>query len=302
MSGPVHITGGAVFTGVCASLAGINILADWRFIGLTVLFSLLPDIDTTHSILGRLLKPISSRIYDRWGHRTATHSIWFHHGATAATAATMGGEAATVVWLAITGHLLLDAITVSGVQYLYPRLTRFVLPGNDAARIRGNDKRTEAVWFAGSILAFYFFSGLIQNGFWTTYNTTMATTTTLASEFEKSTTMLDVTAVVRNGSDTTTVRGLVYLADGKRFGIVTADSTAMVLPRNEFERVAGLEFRRTEIRYKFAAGGDCDGIDVGDGNCLIIQNPNDDSNSNFLLGNLGGGTTARTGVQLPGKR
>ena len=37
--------------------------------------SLLPDIDTQHSGLGRLIKPLSGRLERTFGHRTITHSL-----------------------------------------------------------------------------------------------------------------------------------------------------------------------------------------------------------------------------------
>lgn len=41
-----------------------------------VLFSLLPDIDSASSVIGRLTKPLSPAIEHRFGHRTLTHSLF----------------------------------------------------------------------------------------------------------------------------------------------------------------------------------------------------------------------------------
>jgi inner membrane protein len=45
MTAPNHITGGIVFTGLFCSFFSINIFASPVFISVTILGSLLPDID-----------------------------------------------------------------------------------------------------------------------------------------------------------------------------------------------------------------------------------------------------------------
>jgi inner membrane protein len=40
-----------------------------------VIFALLPDIDSSASVIGRLTKPVSTAIEHRFGHRTLTHSL-----------------------------------------------------------------------------------------------------------------------------------------------------------------------------------------------------------------------------------
>ena len=57
--------------------------ADPLPLGLAILGSQLPDLDTTTSTIGKIFFPISSWIEDRFPHRTITHSLL----ATAAIAA-----------------------------------------------------------------------------------------------------------------------------------------------------------------------------------------------------------------------
>ena len=54
-------------------------------IGLAVLGSQLPDIDTTTSTIGKIFYPISSWIEDRFPHRSVTHSLLATAGITAAS-------------------------------------------------------------------------------------------------------------------------------------------------------------------------------------------------------------------------
>jgi inner membrane protein len=88
------------------------------------LFSVLPDIDSPRSFVGRAAGPLSRHIERRWGHRTVTHSY----------------AVQAVLWLALlplglvwgwweyywaavlgySGHVLLDTMTVQGVRVWWP--------------------------------------------------------------------------------------------------------------------------------------------------------------------------------------
>ena len=46
-----------------------------KTIGIAIISSQLPDVDTTSSMVGRMLFPISSQIEKRYPHRTITHSL-----------------------------------------------------------------------------------------------------------------------------------------------------------------------------------------------------------------------------------
>lgn len=91
----------------------------------TVTFgSLLPDIDTPYSYLGRKLKIISYPIYKIFGHRTITHSllIWtlllfisplFNTGL-------LYGLFCISLYGGVVSHIILDIISTTGVPLLYP--------------------------------------------------------------------------------------------------------------------------------------------------------------------------------------
>lgn len=59
MSGPNHVAGGFVLTGIYLSMWDVNIYAQPHFIFFTAFFSLLPDIDHTRSIIGKAFYPIA---------------------------------------------------------------------------------------------------------------------------------------------------------------------------------------------------------------------------------------------------
>jgi inner membrane protein len=58
-----------------ASISLIIGTADPMALGLAVLGSQLPDIDTTTSTIGKIFFPLSSFLEDRFPHRSITHSL-----------------------------------------------------------------------------------------------------------------------------------------------------------------------------------------------------------------------------------
>jgi inner membrane protein len=91
-------------------------------LGLAILGSQLPDIDTTTSTIGKIFFPISSWIEDRFPHRSITHCLL----ATAAIALPLG-------------HLLAcfsDTFTKQGVQLFYPEPAWAISVSNPRRRIK----------------------------------------------------------------------------------------------------------------------------------------------------------------------
>jgi inner membrane protein len=94
-------------------------------LGLAVLGSQLPDIDTSTSLIGQILFPISHWIEDRFPHRSITHSL-LATGLIAVCSLLLGyyffGDIAALIALPL-GHLLScfsDCFTLQGVQLFYP--------------------------------------------------------------------------------------------------------------------------------------------------------------------------------------
>ena len=119
-----HVLAGLVVL-VWATALG-HLQPGFGLIALVVFASLLPDIDSSASMIGRLLYPFSVLIEDRFGHRTLTHTAWF----------------AAIIWvicwflfprpdwlfisLAYTSHLILDMIVGGrGLPLFWPYRSRF---------------------------------------------------------------------------------------------------------------------------------------------------------------------------------
>ncbi|WP_218600605.1 metal-dependent hydrolase [Fischerella major] len=113
--------------------------ADPYKLGLAVLGSQLPDLDTTKSTIGAMFFPVSGWIEKRFPHRSITHSLL----ATAAIAAVslLIGHLLGDIWTAIAlplGHLLAcfsDTFTRQGVQLFFPNPVWAISVSNPNRRI-----------------------------------------------------------------------------------------------------------------------------------------------------------------------
>ena len=157
MTAPTHITFAGFLYLLLLTSAGVPL----GFLnGITVLISsVLPDVDTGASTIGRLLPWASRRLERRFGHRTLTHSFPF----TAALAlaliplALLDKEVYFCFLAGYASHPVLDSCTMTGVRLLYPvSSVRCVFPMdvNEPMRYRiQTGTRQEAVLAAVFLLA-----------------------------------------------------------------------------------------------------------------------------------------------------
>ena len=89
--------------------------------------SVMPDIDTTTSGPGKFVRPLSSFLERRFGHRTLTHSLPFLL-ALALLLLPLREASPGAYWAFLAGylsHLLLDTLNVNGVPLLWPWRVQF---------------------------------------------------------------------------------------------------------------------------------------------------------------------------------
>jgi inner membrane protein len=121
-------------------------------LSMAALASLLPDIDTSKSLIGRLFFPLSRWLESHAVHRGITHSFFATGVLTLATypLAAFGHEQ---LWYAlILGYFLgwlADVFTKSGVEAFYPSKGRLIIPRNPNLRL---GTRTNAEWFLLMVL------------------------------------------------------------------------------------------------------------------------------------------------------
>ncbi|MEL6931332.1 MAG: metal-dependent hydrolase [Cyanobacteria bacterium J06600_6] len=110
-------------------------------LGLAILGSQLPDLDTTTSTIGKIFFPISSWIEDRFPHRSVTHSLLATAGITVVSIGVghfVLGDIKAAIALPL-GHLLAcfsDTFTKKGVQLFYPNPAWAISVSNPRRRLK----------------------------------------------------------------------------------------------------------------------------------------------------------------------
>lgn len=204
MTSANHIVGGIAITGISLSFWDINIFASSTYLGTAIFASLLPDIDHTKSIIGKMFWPLSKWLDKNFGHRTITHSfsafvplviilLFTELNLLNPMLGTSGNPYTLIFGFAFFSHLILDMLTVHGVPLFYPFLRNpCVIPANPHYRIRSGNMRSEAMALCLFTLIILSSFDLFQNGFWTTYNRSFGTIKHVDREFWNSTNVLDV--------------------------------------------------------------------------------------------------------------
>ena len=229
MTAPNHLVGGFTFTGVFGSIIGLNILADWKYLIVIGFAALLPDIDHTKSIIGKMFYPVAKFLNVKYGHRTITHSLFFLFSTTFLIAAFQRTFFPSIpltqlYFLAVLSHLIFDMMTVQGVPLFYPFIKNpCVIPGNPYMRLRTGDLRTETAVLCFFLVSAVFLKPLIKDGFWTSYNRLFGSMKHLESEFNKSNDLLLVNYSIQEGSDLKDGQGLCISTDGSKMVLLIDD-------------------------------------------------------------------------------
>jgi len=177
MNAATHITGGLVLAGTLCSFTDVNVFEKPQYIAACVLFSLLPDIDSTKSLIGKIFYPFAWVINRKLGHRTITHSLLF--------LAFVSAVMLSLYWygvfpdtalvkisvFSLISHFVFDMVTISGIPLLFPWFKNpCVIPGNVNFRFRGGDFKSEFVVCAVCGILCVTMQPLFAQGFWTSYN------------------------------------------------------------------------------------------------------------------------------------
>lgn len=133
-------------------------------LGLSIIGSQLPDLDTTKSMMGRICYPIASFIEQRYSHRTITHSL-MATGIIALISAPIAYYLSLKLWLCLPlGHLLScfsDTFTKEGVGLFYPSPVRAIYGNNPNFRLRTGS--TIEYWVLGLALLLSIWSINLQS-------------------------------------------------------------------------------------------------------------------------------------------
>jgi len=177
MNAPTHIISGFVFAGTLCSFTDVNVFENPEYIAACALFSILPDIDTTKSLIGKICYPVSWMLYRKCGHRTITHSLVFLFFVWAVLYALFRLDiipSTDIVKIAVfstIGHFVFDMVTVSGIPLLYPVFKNpCVMPGDVNFRFKSGEWKGELIIIGICGLLCFTMQPLFAHGFWTAYN------------------------------------------------------------------------------------------------------------------------------------
>ena len=137
-------------------------------LGLAIIGSQLPDLDTTESTIGKIFFPLSSWIEDRFPHRSITHSLLATAGIAAVSLLVnhfwLHGDIKVAIALPL-GHLLScfsDTFTKQGVQLFYPNPAWAISVSNPRRRLKTGG--AGELWVLGISIALLCFGIYLANG------------------------------------------------------------------------------------------------------------------------------------------
>ncbi len=117
--------------GVLAGLFFMKLVSldePWVFLAIVAFSSILPDIDTKNSWIGRRFRPISWIFSLLFGHRKLFHSIIFALLIFIVLNYLLASYIAAAFLIGYVVHVLVDGLTVNGIKPFFP-LSRFEIKG-----------------------------------------------------------------------------------------------------------------------------------------------------------------------------
>ncbi len=216
------------FAGFCAVIAqGFGLTITPECAAAVVIGSLIPDIDTTASGLGKFMKPISRFIESRVGHRTLTHSLLglALFGLLAAPIWYSNPKAWIFFVIGIASHLALDTLNIIGVPLLYPSRLQFWFVHNRNYRIPYGSPLESSMALVCALLALCLYP-LSNEGFTPAFHRWLGTPAGVVADYLEWRDTSEVWAVV-DGFNTQTqerIKGRYRVVDAiGREGIIIED-------------------------------------------------------------------------------
>ena len=224
MTAPTHIVFGLFSASSLFSLLSTSLHKDLPAVGLVTLGSLLPDIDTPGSSVGRLLPFISMPIERRWGHRTITHGFLCLAGLGALASPLLLTRPSWFAALLIGygSHLFADSMTKSGVPLFYPSSAVCVLPANSRYRFK-TGALSERIFFVGLLLLLMLVFPISKmGGTWRALRYLMATQSMAYTEFREAKTEAVLDFKGRWRQSRKPVSGKAVILDGNKSKLLIA--------------------------------------------------------------------------------
>ena len=210
--------------------------------------SILPDIDTTTSGIGRFFRPLAQFLENRFGHRTMTHSLLFLLLLSVALMPLY--FAYPGVWFAFVygylSHLLLDTLNVNGVPLLWPNRLQFWFFGNRKLRVPYGSPAESSLAVIFSVVAILLWP-MGNNGFDTAFRRVVASPETAVADYIDMRETNEVYAVL-NGFNSETQEPM-----NGRYRIIEAIGRAGVIVEDEAGRAYQVSKNGQVVAYRVRA-------------------------------------------------
>jgi membrane-bound metal-dependent hydrolase YbcI (DUF457 family)/uncharacterized coiled-coil protein SlyX len=221
MRAPTHIVFGIFSATSVFSLFSAALHKDLVAVGAVIIGSLLPDIDSPKSTLGRLLPFASTAIERQWGHRTITHGLlmWMALAVLLLPLCVWRKAVYGALLIGYLSHLLIDCATKAGVPLFYPHTAVCVIPGNGKYRVKTGSLAEQGVLIVLLLLLLLVFPISSIGGTWKALRYLMATQSTAYSDYRESTTetVLEFEGRWRASRQPVEGRGLILEGSPTRF-------------------------------------------------------------------------------------
>ena len=190
MTAPTHIAFGLLTVAGSFSLFSMSIHRNLPAIGCAIIGSLLPDVDSPSSSIGRVMPFASIPIERRWGHRSITHSLLCMFALSVVTLPLLAYQTAcyAAVLLGYMSHLIADCATKSGVPLFYPHPAVCVFPNSAKYRIKTGSLGEGMVLAVVVMLLLVFMPISNMGGIWRSFRYLMATPSAAYSDYRRANT------------------------------------------------------------------------------------------------------------------
>ena len=177
MTAPTHITFGLLTVAGSFSLFSLPLHRNLPAIVCAIIGSVLPDVDSPNSYIGRVLPYASIPIERQWGHRTITHSLLCLLALSVMIWPLLIWQPAcySAVLLGYMSHIVADCATKSGVPLFYPHPAACVFPGSAKYRIKTGSIGERYLLIGLLLMLLIFMPILNMGGIWKSFRYLMAT-------------------------------------------------------------------------------------------------------------------------------
>ncbi len=187
MTAPTHIAFGLLTVAGSFSFFSLPLHRNLPAIACAIIGSVLPDIDSPRSYIGRVLPYASIPIERQWGHRTITHSLLCLLALSVMIWPLLIYQIPcyAALLLGYLSHIVADCATKSGVPLFYPHSAACVFPGSAKYRIKTGSMGERYLSIGIVFMLLIFLPILHMGGIWQSFRYLMATPATAYANYRQ---------------------------------------------------------------------------------------------------------------------